>query len=78
MPFLILELYQKTPENYVFEHIFKHSLNFEPLPISELYSKFNYATLFVLNWSLFSQNFFVKSYLYQKLSRKNLWGFGSP
>ena len=31
MPSLTLELSQKTPKNYVFEQIFKHSLNFEPL-----------------------------------------------
>ena len=28
--------------------------------------------------SLVSQNFFLKSYLYQKLSRKNLWGSARP
>ena len=47
MPSLTLELSQKTPKNYVFEQIFKHSRNFEPLPplISGLNSKFDYATL---------------------------------
>ena len=78
MPFLTLELSPKTPKNYVFEQIFKHSLNFELLPplISRLNSKFDYATLCVINWSLVSQNFVLKYYLYQKLSRKNLWGVG--
>ena len=66
---LTLELSQKTLKNYVFEQIFKHFLNFEPLPplISGLNSKFDYVTLCVLNWSLISQNFVLKSYLYQKL-----------
>ena len=79
MPSLTLYLSQKTPENYVFEQIFKHFLNFGPLPplISGLNSKFCYATLCVLNWSLVSQNFVLKSYLYQKLPRKNLWEVGS-
>ena len=78
MPSLTLELSQKTPKNYVSGQIFKHSLNFEPLPplISGLNSKFDYATLCVLNWSLVSQNFVLKSYLYQKLSRKTLGGVG--
>ena len=51
MPSLILELSQKTPKNYVFEQIFKHSFNFESLPplISGLNSNFDYATLSVLN-----------------------------
>ena len=70
------------PENskkYVFEQIFKHFLNFEPLLhlISGLNSKFDYFTLCVLNSSLGSQNFVLKSYIYQKLLRKNLWGIGS-
>ena len=77
---LTLELSRKTSKNYVFEQIFKHSLNFEPLfpLISGLNSKFDYATLCVLNWSLVIQNFVFKSHLYQKLSRKNLWRVGSP
>ena len=50
-PNLLFELSQKTPKNYVCEQIFKHFLNFEPLPplISGLNSKFDYATLCVLN-----------------------------
>ena len=32
MPSLIPELSQKAEKNYVSEQIFKHSLNFEPLP----------------------------------------------
>ena len=77
MPSLTLELSQKT-KKICFEQIFKHSLNFKPVPplISGLNSKFDYAT-FVLNWSLVSQNFVLKSYLYQKLSRKNLSGVSS-
>ena len=69
MPALTPELSHKTKKNYVFEQIFKHSLNFEPLYplISGLNSKFDYVTLCVLNWSLLSQNFVLKSYLYQKL-----------
>ena len=45
------ELSQRTPRNYVFEQIFKHSLNFEPPPplISGLNCEFDYATLCVLN-----------------------------
>ena len=45
MSSLTLELSQKTPKDYVFEQIFKHFLNFEPLPplISGLNSKFDYA-----------------------------------
>ena len=56
------------------------SLNFEPLPplISEINLKFDCSTLCVLNRSLVSQNFVLKSYLYQKLSRKNLWGSRPP
>ena len=79
MTSLTLELTQKIPKDYVFEQILKHSLNFEPLPplISRLNFKFDYATLCVLNWCLVSQNFVVKSYLYQKLWRKNLYGVGS-
>ena len=51
IPSLIRELNQKTPKNYVFEQIFQHFLNFEPLPplISGLNSKFDYTTLCVLN-----------------------------
>ena len=65
-------------ENYVFEQIFKHSLNFVPPPplISGLTSKFDHATLCVLNWSLVSQNFVLKSYLYRNLSRKTFGGGG--
>ena len=76
MPSLTLELSQKTPEIYVFGQIFKHSLNFEPLCplIYWLNCKFDCATLCVLNWSLVSQKFVLKSYLYQKLLRKNLSG----
>ena len=54
MPSLTLELSQKTKKKYVFEQIFKHFFNFEPL----------------------GQNFVLKSYLYQKLSRKTLGGGG--
>ena len=75
----IIEYYlYLTPKNYVFEQIFKYSLNFEPLLhlISGLNYKLDYALLCVLNWSLVSQNFVLKSYLYQKLSRKILWGVG--
>ena len=70
----------ETPKRYVFEQFFKHSLNFEPLPplISGLNSKFDYAILCVLNWSLVSQNFVLKSYLYQKLLRKTLGGLARP
>ena len=32
IPYLTLKLSQKTPKNYVFEQISKHSLSFEPLP----------------------------------------------
>ena len=80
MPSLTLELSQKTPKNYGFEQFFKHSLNFEPLPplISELNSKFDHAILCVLNWSLVSQNFVLKSYLYQKLWRKTFGGSRTP
>ena len=79
IPSLTLELSQKTPKNYVFKQIFNHSLNFEPSPplISGLNSKFDYATSCVLNGSLASQNFVLKSFLYQKVSRRNLWGGGS-
>ena len=46
--------FKTEPENsksYVFEHIFKHFLNFEPLPplISGLNPKFDSTTLCVLN-----------------------------
>ena len=77
---LTLELSQKTKKNYVFEKIFKHSLNFEPLPrfISRLNSKFDYTTLCVLNWSLVSENLVLKSYLYQNLSRKAFGGAARP
>ena len=44
--------------------------------MSGVNSKFDYATLYV-NWSLLSQNFVLKFYLDQKLSRKDLWGVGS-
>ena len=37
---LTLELSQTTPKSYVFEQIFKHSLNFEPLPFSYFWAKF--------------------------------------
>ena len=76
---LTLKLSQKTKQNYVFKQMLKHSLNFERLPplISGLNPKFDYATLCVLNRRLVSQNFVLKSYLYQKLSRKNLLGVGS-
>ena len=72
MPSLTLELSQKTPKNYVFEKFFKHSLDFGPLLplISALNSKFDN----VLNWSLVNLNFVLKSYLYQKLSRKRPFG----
>ena len=65
---LTLELSQKTKKN-CFQQIFKHSLNFEPLPplISGLNSKSDYTTLCVLNWILVSQNFVLKLCLYQKL-----------
>ena len=45
--YLTLEMSQKTK----IEQIFKHFLNFEPLPplIAGLNSKFDYATLCVLN-----------------------------
>ena len=48
---LTLELSQETPKTYVCEQIFKHFLNFEPLPplTSGLNSKFDYATLCALN-----------------------------
>ena len=41
----------ENSKNYIFKQIFKHSLSFEPLPpvISGLNSKFDYATLCVLN-----------------------------
>ena len=56
----------------------KHSFNFEPLPplISGLNPKFDHASLCVLNRSLVSQNFVLKSYLYQTLSRKTFFGDG--
>ena len=62
---LTLELSQKIQNNYVFEKIFKHSLNFEHIPplISGL--------------SLVSQNFSIKSYLHRKLSM-NIWGLARP
>ena len=73
---MTLKLSQKTPKNYAFEQILKHFLSFEPLPplISGLNPKFAYATLCVLNRSLVSQIFVLRSYFYQKLSRKNVWG----
>ena len=79
MPSLTLELNQKIKLN-VFEQIFKHSLNFEPLPplISGLNSKFDYATLCVLNHEVWLAKIsFLESYLYQTLSRKNIWSVGS-
>ena len=81
MPSLSLELNHKTKKKQqVFERIFKHFLNFKPLPplISGVNTKFDYATLCVLYWSLVSQNVALKSYFYQKLSRKNLWGSARP
>ena len=54
---------------------FNNSFNFEPLPslIYGLNLKCYYAPLRAFNWSLASQNFVAKSYLCQKLWRKNLW-----
>ena len=74
------ELSQKNSKKLCFEQTFKHSLNYESLPplISGLNSKFDNATVCVLNWGLLSQNFVLKSYLYQKLLRKNLWGSAPP
>ena len=70
----------EIPQNYVFEQILKHSLNFEPLPlpISGINLKFDYTILCVLNQSLVSQNVVFKSYLYQKLSRKTFGGRLDP
>ena len=60
--------------------VLNHSLNFKPLPslISRFNHKFDYVTLFVLNWSLISQNFSFKSYLYQNHRRKTLKGWSRP
>ena len=57
-----------------------HSLNFKPFPplISGLNPKFAYTTLCVINRSLAGQNFALKSYLYQKLSRKTFGGSARP
>ena len=77
MPSLTLEFSQKTPKNYVFEQIFKHSLNFEPLSplISGLVTNLiTPAYVFLIEVSL--ANFVLKSYFYQKLSRKT-FGEGS-
>ena len=72
---ILSEIEPETQQNYVFEQILNHFHNFEPIPplISGLNSKFHYSTLRALNGSLVSQNFVLKSYLYQKLLRKRLW-----
>ena len=62
---------ENSKKNYVFQHIFKHSLNFEPLPplIYGLNSKFDYATLCVLIWSLLAKISFQNL-----ISIKSYWG----
>ena len=78
IPYLISKLSQKTQKT-MFLNKFWNIPQFDslPPPISEINPKFDYATLCALNRSLVSQNFIFKSYLYQKLSRRKLWGVGS-
>ena len=65
-----------SPAALASQVLLKHSLNFECLPplISWLDFKFDDATLCVLNRSLVSQNFALKSYLYQKFFKEKPLG----